>query len=243
MASLGTIPPSKKNVPPSADGDVVEYINSEAKKTRYFNDTQNTIFINGMLNDNKAHEASAMALSLLVMTPVIGIFNKSTSGLVDFWQCVTDKYQFDGPLAMAAKNKLTLKKSFSDVLDFVQGKYPQKSRKQIVEDILSRNPAAVSAFRALRYPAYKSAPIYAHSQGNLILSNALTAIVALDGPQAIAGRKVFSFGSPTVNWPSGIIHQENAFTGDPVAMLSGMDMGFKISKVGSYPRHSQTRPN
>jgi hypothetical protein len=210
------------------------YITREAAKSNYFSPEKKAVFINGMMNTAQNHKESALALSLLLMAPITGVYNQKDGLIPDLWECLVDKMQFDGPLSVSAKNVLSARKSFSDMLDALEGMQPKKSRAKIMEDILSRNPPAVTAFRLLRDPSYKSTPFYAHSQGNLILSNALAAVAAVDGSQAISGRKVFSFGSPTVNWPGGINHKEFAFTADPVALLSGVDWGFKISKLGVH---------
>ena len=83
----------------------------------------------------------------------------------------------------------------------------------------------------------KTVPIFAHSQGNLITSNALTAVAIADGLPAIQGRVVHSFGSPCLTWPPGLDHRNHAFTFDPVGM---MDFKFSFSniKVGGVISHS-----
>ena len=69
--------------------------------------------------------------------------------------------------------------------------------------------------------------ILPYSQGNLIASNALTAVALADGLQAIRGVMVISFGSPCRFWPPGIRHHNFAFANDPVTWLDGglVDIG------------------
>jgi hypothetical protein len=179
-----------------------------------------------MLNDGSDHAISALALSLVQMCPVVGVYNKTAGkGLVggtqDLLQCLADKDQFNGPLSFSAQNKARVGTMLSN-----------KTTETVIVQALSRNPAQVSLFNELRKPENKSCEIFAHSQGNLILSNVLQAIAAVDGQQAIAGRIVHTFGSPAVNWPKGITKLEHGFTFDPVNWLSGFDLSFSISKVG-----------
>lgn len=212
---------------PTQDGQLTHYINAEAQQTRWFNPTRKAIFINGMKNSGTDHRDSALALSLLQMCPVYGVFNQSGGFIKDLGQCIADKYQFDGPVA----------RSPSEALDRAEEKQkkstgPKKSRAQLMEDALARNPAALATFRLLRRPEMRTAPIFAHSQGNLILANALSAIAAVDGTSGLSGRQVYTFGSPTVNWPMGIKPIECGFTFDPVTWLAGFDTSFSISKLG-----------
>lgn len=211
---------------PSIDGDVNIYANDEAKKARWYNASKKAIFINGMDNQPKDHKKSAEGLSLLQMCPVVGVYNKTSGKVLDLIQCLGDKYQFDGPAASSA----------NAVIDAVAKQEKENGRSanrvKIIEGAIERNPACLSLFRVLRRKENRHVPIYAHSQGNLILSNALSAVAAADGEGAIKGRKVHSFGSPAVNWPSGLNHQEYGFTFDPVSWLSGFDFSFSISKLG-----------
>jgi hypothetical protein len=213
------------NPPPKSDGDVNMYINHEAYQSPWFDRGAKAIFVNGMGNSAADHRESALVISLLQMCEVTGVYNQKGAFFADLVQCLGDKFQFDGPGARSA----------SEALDRVTRKPGNTlSRAQAMEQALARNPACASLFRILRDPLYRNAPIHAHSQGNLILSNALSAVVAVDGPGAIQGREVHSFGSPAVNWPQGFKHQEYGFTFDPVTWLAGIDFSFAISKVGPH---------
>ena len=207
---------------PSADGEINTYVNKEAEaKPEHFSVTRRVIFVNGMKNSPSDHAKSALALSLVQMCPVIGVYNRSSGFALDLAQCLADKSQFNGPLSFSASNKAKIGTLFSD-----------RTSEDVIKKALSRNAAQIPLFNLLRKPENKSFEIFAHSQGNLILSNALQGIAAVDGPQAIQGRVVHTFGSPTVNWPKEISKQEHGFTFDAINWLSGFDATFSISKVG-----------
>jgi hypothetical protein len=85
----------------------------------------------------------------------------------------------------------------------------------------------------------KRTPIYCHSQGNLITSNALTALALARGTDALSGIEVHSFGSPCRYWPPGISRINNAFTFDPVSWLD-LRVDMSSSKVGFVAGHAFT---
>lgn len=210
------------SVIPSADGEINTYTNREAQlNASYFSTSRKVIFINGMANSGPDHAKSALALSLVQMCPVIGLYNKTAGVVKDLMQCLADKDQFNGPASFSAANK-------AKIGTLVSG----RTSEQVILDALARNAAQVALFKLLRQPENRGREIFAHSQGNLILSNALQGIAAVDGPGGVAGRVVHTFGSPAVNWPPGIAKFEHGFTFDPVNWLSGFDASFSISKVG-----------
>jgi hypothetical protein len=90
-------------------------------------------------------------------------------------------------------------------------------------EVLSGNPATVSMFKLLLRPEVRYATIFAHSQGNLITSNALAAVQFLHNhdPKSIAGREVRSYGSPCFSWPEGIrpTQRDYRHTGDSVTWI------------------------
>ncbi|MEQ1827166.1 MAG: hypothetical protein ABL921_14520 [Pirellula sp.] len=212
---------------PGSDGEINEYVNREAAEAEtYFSQDRKVIFINGMGNGGRDHAESALALSLVQMCPVIGVFNLSNGFALDLWQCLADKNQFQG-ISSTAESKVDSRNSFWNWI--VRG---NRTPEQAMLDALSRNRSQVSLFSLLRQPQNRRREIFAHSQGNLILSNALQAIAAVDGPQALSGRVVHTFGSPAVFYPNGIQKYEHGYTFDPVNWLSGLDSSFTISKVG-----------
>ena len=202
---------------PRFDGDINMYCHPEAvTQPEYFDDHRRVIFINGMKNSPTDHVVSAMALSFVQMCPVLGVYNKSVSGWKDFLQCIADKRQFNGPSTWMPFDLIKQKNLAANLVTHADA-----------VEALSRNPAQVELFELLL--RYRSAEIFAHSQGNLILSNALQALHAVYG---LSGRVVHTFGSPAVHWPAGITKFEHGFTFDPVNWLSGFDETFTISKVG-----------
>lgn len=208
---------------PKADGDVVTYVHAEASRSpRHFDRARRALFVNGMGNTPVDHARSALALSLVQMCTVVGVYNMSSSFFADLAQCLADKNQFNGPLSLSAAHRASFHRLVT----------PQVPAERAIRAALARNPAAATLFDLLRSPLHKRSQVFAHSQGNLIVSNALQAIAAVDGPAAIQGRVVYSFGSPSVSWPSGIRHQEFGFTWDPVTWLAGVDKSLSIAKVG-----------
>jgi len=179
--------------------------------------------VNGVLNDPSTHAKSAVMLSYLLMCPVIGVYNQSHTveyksligkaiGVVrEGGKCLGDEKQFNGLFSDSAADIVRSGKS--------------------MESALARNPAQVTLFQLLRRPEHRRTEVFAHSEGNLILSNVLQAIAAVDGPSAIAGRVVHSFGSPVWTWPPGIIKREYGFTFDWVTWVHFMP-SLSISKIG-----------
>ena len=63
--------------PPQHDGDAQNYVDRGAKDSNYFDPNRTVFFINGMNNSPKEHVEAALALSLVQMCTVRGIFNAS----------------------------------------------------------------------------------------------------------------------------------------------------------------------
>ncbi len=212
---------------PARDGEVTHYVSDEAKVTRWFDPNRIVIFVNGMGNSGKDHRESAIALSLLQMCKVIGIYNQTSGFVPDLTQCLFDKYQFDGPRSLSPEKSIDL------VVKTTAAAGRQVTRRQAMEGALSRNPGALGLFKVLHGPTHRRTPIFAHSQGNLLLSNVLSAIKAVEGVKALEGREIRTFGSPCKNWPRPIQPIECGFTWDPVTWLAGFDWSLSIAKVGS----------
>ncbi len=212
---------------PVRDGEVNEYVHPEAVASHNNSSTtRKVIFINGMQNSGRDHAESALALSLVQMSPVIGVYNRTDGFALDLWQCLADKNQFQG-LSSSANDQVNSRNSFWNGI-----RMGNRTPLRTMEDALSRNQTQLSLFHLLREPKNRQREIFAHSQGNLILSNVLQAIAAVDGPQALNGRVVHTFGSPSIFYPEGIQKFEHGYTFDPVNWLSGFDASFTISKVG-----------
>lgn len=212
---------------PKRDGDRNEYITPQAKSrdlSRWFNNSKTVVFVNGMLNSPTDHAKSAMALSLLQMCKVIGIYNHSqvrsdskkleTAKAIgqDLVQCLADKMQWDSSgLDRAAVN----------LHSWYQSNFGNPAKAiTYVEEWLSRNPPALTLFKYIRSQPGKPLTIFAHSQGNLITSNALTGIYLIDS-NALKHITVNSYASPSVFWPDGFTHNKYAYTLDLVPLVAG----------------------
>lgn len=208
---------SQPGVAPNRDGDIKRFVHplAQAAIDRFQRESP-LIFVNGMLNSPIDHAMAALATSWLYMKPVIGVFNRSVSGLSDFFQCVGDKINF---------SSVDPRLIYQRVIGYA-------NPAQAMREALARNPAQLALFDLLRRPEHRRTPIHAHSQGNLITANALTAIAAVDRPSAIEGRLVYSYGSPTYFWPPGLVREENAFVFDPVSWLGSVDEHTSLSTVG-----------
>jgi hypothetical protein len=201
---------------PKSDGAITLYEHLDAKLASLWYSSKPVIFVNGMINSPTDHGASALATSYIRMCPVLGVYNKTHGGVSDFLQCIGDKIS----LSPSDPRKLLVK-----LLE-------RSDRESIMRSILQRNPAQIALFNLLRKGEHSRTTVVAHSQGNLILANVLTAISIVDGKSANSSRKIESFGSPTYFWPDGINREENAYTFDPVSWLGGIDLTFAVSKVG-----------
>lgn len=219
---------------PTVDGQVEEFVHPEAQTDApRFDSHRRVVFVNGMGNSGDDHMESALALSFMQMCPVIGVYNKTSGFIGDLGQCIADKWQFGKASRVAP---VPLARGASGALDEAERTAKSKggvvpTRAAIMRDVLSRNPATAALFDLLRSRG-RGEHLFAHSQGNLILSNALSAVAAVDGSGAIRGRVVHAYGSPAVTWPAGITLLESGFTWDPVTWLAGFDWKFAISKVG-----------
>lgn len=200
---------------PTVDGEVNTYLNPEVGQPQLM---KTIIFINGMGNTGLDHKQSALALSLVQMSKVTGVYNMTAGFRQDLIQCLGDKNQFNG-FSLSAQHRIVWNNGVSPL---------QKA--EIMRRALSRNPAQVALFDLLRKTS-GAIEVFAHSQGNLILSNVLQALDAI-GAETLRSSRVCSFGSPTVNWPAGLQRVEMAYTMDPVSWLGGIDLSFSVSKLG-----------
>ncbi len=223
---------------PAADGQVNLYISAEGGAQGWFNHSRRVLFINGMDNQPKNHADSALGLSLMLGCPVIGVFNNTNGVLLDIAQCVTDKMQL-------ASVQSSSKIGFAGWVDAVDALHkagklvnPGLTRVDLVGSLIKNNPATYALYALLVSGGVnaKGTPIYSHSQGNLITSNALTAVALAKGTAAIAGIEVNSFGSPCRYWPPGIKRKNYAFSLDPVSALD-LRIDMSSSKVGFEVSH------
>ncbi len=226
-----------KGVTPWADGQIetfvftelpgaelAKYVDNFADMASHLDRSRRVVFVNGMGNTGGNHATSARVLSLIQMCPVIGVYNRKSDLFGDLAQCMRDKFIFQGANPTA-------------IFNHYLGNASPDRRAEAMEAILGQgmlgNLATAALFRLLATgeASTNDIPIFAHSQGNLILSNALQALEVVYGRGRIAGRRVYSFGSPSIVWPDGIQHYVHAFTFDPVSLLDPIP-SWSISKVG-----------
>lgn len=205
------------------------YVDNLEKVRRDMDWSRRAIFINGMGNSGQDNKESSCVLSLLLMCPVISVYNRQDGFVGDLGQCVRDKLSFQ-------VWPFNPKKAF-EALAQQTGATTTEQRIKLMKSTLGTgrlgNMATATMFEVLAKGSGKeeTIPIYAHSQGNLILSNALQAVKVVLGPKAIEGRQVYSYGSPAVTWPKEIEHYDHAFTFDLVSLLNFVP-SWSISKVG-----------
>ncbi len=220
---------------PMRDGQTGFYVCDEAASKPWFQQGRHVIFINGINTSGEAHAGSARDLSLIQACPVLGIYNRTNGIASDFIQCLRDKITLLSPFARSvAEWTLSVDAAFATV----HRQNPALTRVDFVKRIIDGNAATLALYEhlvALAPGQRTAARIYCHSQGNLITSNALTAVALALGPQAIAGIEVNSFGSPCHSWPDGLRRTNYTFTFDYVVLatlsldLNSVSVGFAVS--------------
>lgn len=225
---------NKKNLTPTQDGEINRYVNEEGASKSWFDHRREVVFVNGMANSGEDHKKSALSLSLLQGCPVIGVYNKAGGFWADLGQCLTDK----GVLVGAQAGSFT---AWSVAFDAAYAAAalikPGLTKIDFMETLVAGNQATASLYRYIATMSVQDRgklKIFCHSQGNLITSNALTAVALALGKDAIRNMEVNSFGSPCRYWPPGLDRTNNAFTFDPVSWLD-YNIGFSSVKVGFTP--------
>lgn len=216
---------------PSKDGDLNLYMSPEGKAQPWFDATRRIVFVNGMMNTPKDHLESAMGLSLLQGCAVVGIYNKTDGFWTDLGQCITDKLKL---VDAQAGNYDTWQRMVDAAYAKAKSANLGLTKVEFVAGLIESNKATLSLYQyvtALPEKDRARLMIFSHSQGNLITSNALTAVSLAIGPGALHGITVNAFGSPCRYWPAGITKNNFAFTFDPVSWLD-YNIGFSTSKVG-----------
>ena len=223
---------------PTGDGDVNLYVSPEAVGKSWFNPGRKVLFVNGMDNSPSEHAGSARALSLLQGCPVIGVYNQTDGKWLDFGQCITDKISMVGITAQAGLSfddwAALARQVYTATLSRTPGLTAVDFFATLVAD--NRATAALYGLLASGTVSRSATPIYCHSQGNLIVSNALTAVAMALTPQAIAGIEVNSFGSPCRYWPPRINRTNYAFTFDPITWFD-LRADLSSSKIGFVAGH------
>jgi hypothetical protein len=239
--ALATVTKTGKD--PKEDGDINTYITSPCQWTLLIENAgkiekrvasrgkrksnQPVLYVNGIKGSEKKHRQQALMTSAFSGGPVEGVFNKSEGMPRDFDQCINDKRTSSE--FMAVKGKIGgLVDSFADFVG-LGGK--ESIAQSWVEASISDNPATLALFRKLLTPGYSQATVVAHSQGNIIAANALNAVAALRGKEAIAKMRVVAVGSPVVFWSNVKNVHSFGFKNDAVALMS-FTMGEQAAYAG-----------
>ncbi|MBP8932092.1 MAG: hypothetical protein KBG46_12540 [Paracoccus sp.] len=223
---------------PSNDGAVTRYVSQEVVGKAWYNPAKPVIFVNGMQNSGADHQKSGLELSVMIGAPVHGVYNQSTGFFSDVFQCITDKLRLAGIQAEKAGGQTDWYKTVEALYQLERKRSPGLTKDDFVYGMLGSNEATKALYALLvgTPGGMLGAPIYAHSQGNLITSNALTGVMLARGPAAIAGIEVHSFGSPARSWPAGLRRQSYSFTFDMVAFLD-LRGDWNSSSVGYRGSH------
>ena len=216
---------------PLSDGQVNLYNLSDSGAS-----TPRIYFVNGIRVMPQDHAITAAYLSLLIERPVRGVYN-ATAGqglgsLGDLLQCVLDFSQnaFARPSSPSNLNKPPKipEDKINDFLANVEKKY------------LVWNKATLSLFKELVRNRHQQQIIIAHSQGNLITSNALFVMEDVLGSGGLSRVRVYSLASPAPAWPVGLRttnggggRQDNAFMNDLVSLLRPHNLAKKVG-IGGF---------
>jgi hypothetical protein len=222
---------------PRSDGDINLYISPEGQAQSWFNQQRRVVFVNGMANTADDHAKSARALSLLQACPVVGIYNRTDGTWADLGQCLMDKITLVPAQAGSFSGwKLALDAAYVAA----HAISPSLTKIDFVGSLIAGNQATLAVYSyvvTLSQSDRAALKLYCHSQGNLITSNALTAVALALGASSISGLEVNSFGSPCRFWPEGLNRTNYAFTFDPVSWLD-YNAGFSSVKIGFVAAHA-----
>jgi hypothetical protein len=197
-------------------------------------------YVNGIRVAGVDHAKIASLLSLLTEFPIRGVYNKTSGAIADFGQCLLDYSQNAG--ARLFSSGLTPAKNISD------RDLPAEINK-LINGAIVWNKATASLFEQLALNRSKRQMIIAHSQGNLITSNALFVLESFLGSRSLENIRVYSLASPSPGWPLGLRYtnggggrQENAFMNDLVALLRPHNLAAKagitqFQNAGDFRTH------
>jgi hypothetical protein len=211
---------------PVGDGEVNEY-----NLTRSAVATPRVYFVNGIRVVDREHALTAGYLSVLIERPVWGVYNKTAGvGLgsaVDVAQCLLD-YAQNATARLGSRGNLNKPARVPDhkIPEFLA----RLDRQYVVW-----NKATRELFKELVRHKGQRQLIVAHSQGNLITSNALFVLEDVFGSVALRDVRVYSLASPAPAWPLGLRvtnggggRQDNAFMNDMVALLRPHNLAAKV---------------
>jgi len=211
---------------PSKDGEVNQYNLGGAGVQ-----VPRIYYVNGIRTPGRDHAVTAALLSILCERPVWGVYNRTDGAILDLVQCLFDYTQNAGA-RLTGNRKLIPGQQIQD-----------RDIPNLIDETISNsvvwNQATVALFKEMVNNHGARKLIVAHSQGNLITSNALFVVEKVLGSDALKNVRVYSLASPSPAWPLGLSitnggggRQDNAFMNDLVALLRPHNMAAKVGFGG-----------
>lgn len=192
-------------------------------------------FVNGIRVLSKEHAVAASYLSLLLERPIVGVYNKTAGKIAGF---VFDMLQSGADYLQNATARPFSPGNLNKPAKLTEEQIPEFLR-TFRQKYTIWNQATASLFEDLLRNRHEWRHIIAHSQGNLITSNALFILEDLLGSAGLQKIRVYSLASPSPAWPVGLSYvnggggrQDNAFMNDLVALLRPQNLTAKIGLPG-----------
>lgn len=178
------------------------------------------IFVNGMQGSPAKFRAQACSVAAASGGPVHGVYNGSGDSflfgdnngaaklagsepgniLTDLVECLTDKLQS------------TDWDQFTTWFKKKRGVSQSQIEQEMGANLTRFNRATGSLFNKLLEPGFERSRIVAHSQGNIITCNAVNAVAAVRGANAIASMQIQAVASPVVFWSEAGTMGQNIVT-------------------------------
>ena len=212
---------------PTRDGEVNLYNLGGSAVT-----TPRVYFVNGIQTVGRSHALTAGYLSALIERPVLGVFNATAGvglvgGFFDGLQCLAD-YAQNATARLGSPGNLNKPARVPDA------KIPE-FLSRVDKEYTVWNQATLALFKQLARNKGRRQMVIAHSQGNLITSNALFVMEEVFGSAGLSNIRVYSLASPSPAWPVGLSvknggggRQDNAFMNDLVALLRPHKLAAKL---------------
>ena len=223
---------------PVADGEINVYNLTASSVT-----TPRIYYVNGIRVVGRDHALAAGYLSVLLERSVRGVYNKTAGVLFgsvgDIVQCMLD-YTQNATARLGSQANLNKPAKVAD------NKIPE-FLSRLDKEYLVWNKATLELFKELVRNKGQRQLIIAHSQGNLITSNALFVMEDVFGSASIQNIRVYSLASPSPAWPLGLRipnggggRQDNAFMNDMVSLLRPHNLAAKVGmaqfqNAGGFP--------
>ena len=198
-------------LPPSRSGGAA----SPWRRSKPRTGNYTVIYVNGMRGSPAKHRAQALMISAVSGGPVIGVYNGTRGVILDFLQSIGDKATTRAQLERDAR--------WDRQLCGNQGRLLQWKLER-------QNRATAALFELLlRSRTGHDIRLVGHSQGNLIICNAVNALVALQGRQVTRRLRIYALASPNANWSEARDRVTTfTFSNDPIAWIGGNASGPRV---------------